>query len=374
MATAQLPVSLTNTSEVGEAVSQRDSASTIRSFDAESEVLSPSSSRATTIADEAVNDQAIYAHMSGIQLAAAPQASVVVNGVQYATGEIRTMMDTVVRARSTHELPPTKAMTLDASVIVQDYGFLNQLRAARGDPAVPPSQEYINLRVEVARQVKERDDSLNDANNLRAARERVDNYLHVANIERRYFQAAQGLAQRRGVQLSSQADMDAITDEIIGVVENAVETSVVDATGPIRINANRLATTANNLDSTAGSLDSTAGSLDSTAGSLDSTAGSLNSAAGSLDSTARSVESIAKLLITAIGLLAAQTNTTSAQIQGLSNLTVAHQMGGPASNNQARGAVDPALAQALYNALNALHRENNRKRGIRGFFRSIFKF
>lgn len=150
------------------------------------------------------------------------------------------MAQELSHARERGEFPPSSTSTMDVQFIVEDYELLCQLRELRKDLSDPAPEEYHQFKIEIARRIQERDDALNeDASKDEAAR-RVDTYLQSVQQERRYFEAASTLLDRRGVKAPTQLDLDKVGEEIFGIVEHVVEQTMADASAPLRTNIGRL--------------------------------------------------------------------------------------------------------------------------------------
>lgn len=236
--------------------------------------------------------------------AIAPPGSFIEIGsnVKYATAEVRVMADTVAQARKTSELPPTQSSTFDAQAIIEDYTLLAQLRLARGDPALPPPEEYTRLRVEVARRIRERDARLGDEECKQAAAERVEGYLKVVGQERRYYDLARTVAKGRGGDRAVSEGAERLMDEIVAVMER----KILDGSGGLRDNFGRIGTTADVLDSTADIFDAVACSLGGTARTLSTATASLNTTTSTLENT--------------LGVMATQISTLNSQLLALTDI------------------------------------------------------
>lgn len=232
---------------------------------------------------------------------ASPGAFADMGNVKYATAEIRVMADTVTQARNTSELPPTQSPALDAQAIIEDYTILAQLRLARGDPALPPPEEYTRLRVEAARRIRERDARLGDEECKRAAAERVEGYLKVVGQERRYYELAGEITKERGIEGHGR-EMERITEEIVEAVERGI------------------GTTAESLDLTASELDSTVHLFNSVVGSLGGMANMLGTAASGLEYSTNTLNSTAETLESTLGVMAAQIGTLNSQLLALTDI------------------------------------------------------
>lgn len=218
------------------------------------------------------------------------------------------MASLVAQARNAGELPPTTSSSNDSEATVHDYTLLAQLRLARGDPALPPPEEYTSLRVEAARRIRERDAQLGDRECRQAATERLDRYLRVVEQERRYYDLASKIAQRGRAEFQ-RMDTEGTTEEIVGPVER----SVLSGSAELRHNVARIGVTAETLDLTASKLDSAARLFDTVSHSLGGTANMLNTAATSLNATGDTLENT-------LGVMVAQISTLNSQLLALADI------------------------------------------------------
>jgi len=315
---------------------------------------SPASTAATSIGEE-------IAPASPIVLPTPPQ-SIMASAKNYKTGQLRAMADAVAKARKTGELPNSKASLEDVEIIVQDYKFLTQLQAVRGDPTKPHSREYVTLKVDIARHIKNRDDDLDDDAVREVAANRVANFKRVVSQEERFFEILSLVSRNKGTINPSQVDFAAVFDEIMDVIE----TSMSEAAGPLRLNTNRLSKTAHSMDSTAHSMDSTAHSMDSTAHSMDSTAHSMDSTAHAMGSAVQSLHTSVNLLNTSTGVLNSSVNVIGAQINGISahaqnlgNLIRIYELVNQQSNDRVDGSLQNMHSavvglQAILNSIPAI--------------------
>jgi hypothetical protein len=222
---------------------------------------------------------------------ATPSNNIMIGTKKYTTGQLRVMADTVDKARRTGELPASKASLEDTHVIVQDYKFLTLLRAARGNPSAdnPPSEKYHALRVDIARRIKDRDDDMDDDAARAIAADRVTKFKRVVSQEDRLLHLVNLFSRTRGTINPSQVDMAAIMDEIMDIIE----TSMSDAAGPLRLNANRMSNTANNMDVTANNLGTSVNSLNS---SMNVLSGSVNVVGAQINGLSANVQNLGSLV------------------------------------------------------------------------------
>ena len=153
--------------------------------------------------------------------------------------DMRAMNDALAQARQNGEMPHTTSSPMDAQAVVEDYGFLTRLREVRGDASAPVPESYAQLRVEVTRRIRERDSALSEEETRREAARRVNNYLRSIEQERFFFDAA--TSSPRSVHSKSSwshsttpVDVETLGEELLSIVEQAADQTLVDATEPLR--------------------------------------------------------------------------------------------------------------------------------------------
>ncbi|KAI6779839.1 uncharacterized protein J7T54_003763 [Emericellopsis cladophorae] len=169
------------------------------------------------------------------------------NGEQQCnTGQLRIMDNELVRARQNGEMPRTSASPLDKQAMIEDYGYLTQLREIRGDVTAPAPDTYKTLKVEIARRIQERDSTSNDEGMRQEAARRINSYLKSIEKERDFFDAATASTPRTpsasGSQCSrscnstrsSQVDGETIGEEIFSIVGEVADQTIHDATEPLK--------------------------------------------------------------------------------------------------------------------------------------------
>ncbi|KAH6982970.1 hypothetical protein BKA56DRAFT_614983 [Ilyonectria sp. MPI-CAGE-AT-0026] len=154
----------------------------------------------------------------------------------YPVGQIRGMATALECARDNGEFPNTTASTMDTQAVIEDYERLMLLRQSRGNLSLPAPESYKQLRVEIARRILDRDASHDDTKTDAEAARRVSSYLRSVQQEQRYFDAANTMLQRRGVSNPTQLDVDNVSEDLCSIVEQTIEQTISDATGPLRLN------------------------------------------------------------------------------------------------------------------------------------------
>ncbi|KAG9258070.1 uncharacterized protein F5Z01DRAFT_670722 [Emericellopsis atlantica] len=168
------------------------------------------------------------------------------------TGQLRIMDNELVRARQNGEMPRTSASPLDTQAMIEDYGYLTQLREIRGDVTAPAPDAYKTLKVEIARKIQERDSASNDEGMRQEAARRVNSYLKSIEKERDFFDAATASTPRTpfasgshcsrscSSTRSSQVDAETFGEEILSIVGEVADQTIDDATEPLRRQAEKL--------------------------------------------------------------------------------------------------------------------------------------
>ncbi|KAI8236998.1 hypothetical protein K4K54_001327 [Colletotrichum sp. SAR 10_86] len=155
----------------------------------------------------------------------------------YTTGHLRTMRDELVQARKTGVLPGTTSSVEDPKNIVEDYQYLQHLRDALGDPSVyPPPERYNQLKIEIARRIKTRDEAEGGSTKLEEMDSRVQSWMGSINKEARMLEITHAALQRKGISNPTQADLDAIAEEFMQIAER----TLLDVANPLRMNATRM--------------------------------------------------------------------------------------------------------------------------------------
>ena len=176
---------------------------------------------------------------------AAPTAPalVMVGGIGYPLGQLRVMADELAHARRNGEFPQTSLPSMDAQSIVEDYQGLLGLRATRGSHLLAAPEAYKQLHASITHRVRERDASLSQDSGTGEVARRSSAYLRSIEQERRFYEAANSMLQRRGIAVPTQLDLDSVSDEICDIVEKSVEhmeQCVAEANEPLQMNVGRL--------------------------------------------------------------------------------------------------------------------------------------
>jgi hypothetical protein len=125
---------------------------------------------------------------------------------------------------------------MDAQAVVEDYGLLTRLREVRGGAEADKAPDaYKYLRVEVARRIQERDSVLSEEESRKEAARRVHNYLRSIEQERFFFDAATSpKSPHSKTSETSLVDVEVLGEELLSIVEQAADQTLVDATEPLR--------------------------------------------------------------------------------------------------------------------------------------------
>ncbi|KAI8242469.1 hypothetical protein K4K53_003790 [Colletotrichum sp. SAR 10_77] len=164
----------------------------------------------------------------------------------YTTGQIQAMRDELTQARKREEFPNTTSNTQDPKTIVEDYQCLMRLRDVRGDPSIyPPPKKYNQLKIEIARRIKTRDEAEGGSIKLEEMDNRVQSWMGSINKEARMLEITQAALQRKGISNPTQADLDAIAEEFMQIAER----TLLDVANPLRMNATRMEGNMSRFDS-----------------------------------------------------------------------------------------------------------------------------
>lgn len=190
-----------------------------------------------------------------------PRATIV-GDVAYSAEELRIMADQILEGRRAGDLPGDKFRRLtDAATIVEDFGHLEHLRYVRGDPAQPPSQEYLVLLANISKKIKAREAELEEGADDEEIARRVLTYMRGAEKEKEAFDRARGYLEQEFKVLRNNDDkqMEEMAEEVFSVIENAM----LDSAGPLRLNINRLEAQLGTVDNQMANLDMHMSKVDS---------------------------------------------------------------------------------------------------------------
>ncbi|KAI1637420.1 hypothetical protein F4809DRAFT_640475 [Biscogniauxia mediterranea] len=286
---------------------------------------------------------------------------VVVNGTPYTTTQLSDMGRTLSRARAENEFPTTTTPTYNVQAIIDDYTRLMQLRQLRVGLS---RSEWITNRtaseylVAVTRDIRERDETLAEEAATANVEARVGGMMNGVQAESAMYQlirhAVHSVLQTRAAQQTgtdSGVDMTAILqnvdrrlDELTSAQETGVsilmnqirntiqghisqenpavagvnmeivmeevfgtiERSLLDATGPLRLNINRMNGQINHVDGQIVQLNAITGHARAIEGHVQSMGTNLNSMGTLLNSTNGNIASMTTqvgLLQTIVGML-----------------------------------------------------------------------
>ncbi|KAF4877072.1 hypothetical protein CGCSCA1_v003601 [Colletotrichum siamense] len=170
---------------------------------------------------------------------------IIVGQTAYPPGQLQVWRDELQQARRTGAFPQTTATLDDPKNIVEDYKLLERLRDARGDPARQPPTRYNQLKIEIARRIKTRDEAEGGSTKLEEMDNRVQSWMGSINKEARMLEITQAALQRKGISNPTQADLDAIAEEFMQIAER----TLLDVANPLRMNATRMEGNMSRFDS-----------------------------------------------------------------------------------------------------------------------------
>ncbi|KAK8093937.1 TCP-1/cpn60 chaperonin family-domain-containing protein [Apiospora hydei] len=224
------------------------------------------------------------------------KGSETVTMVHLSAAEINDIGSRLAAARANGELPDTTAPDYNLEIMYQDYQRLLYLQRLRGDVSKPASREYNAAFVEVNREISQRDIQFRQVQRETETSQRMESIREHLNAQVREHNARQaaveavatavrnGQAQnveasvvinqiRAAVQTMAGtqahgidgANMDAVMEEVFATIE----TALLDAAGPLRLNNNRLDQNNNRLDQNNNRLDQNNNRLDQNNNRLD---------------------------------------------------------------------------------------------------------
>ncbi|RYO93424.1 hypothetical protein DL766_000814 [Monosporascus sp. MC13-8B] len=198
-----------------------------------------------------------------------------INGYPIDAAELETMGRALIQARANGEFPRTTTPSYDIQATLDDYARLVRLREARGDA---PRSEWPNMRnatnllINITRDIRNRDELRGDQAEATTVQNRIANMMQgvhgEANLYRLVQHAVHHSIQNQAVQQDlaagghemagilseirdriehlategrhgvNESNMEDVLEEVFGMIEHAL----IDAAGPIRLNANRLDT------------------------------------------------------------------------------------------------------------------------------------
>ncbi|KAL2882406.1 hypothetical protein SGCOL_002146 [Colletotrichum sp. CLE4] len=240
---------------------------------------------------------------------------ILIGQTAYTPGHIRGMSDQLQQARRTGGFPNTTSAVEDPQTIVEDYQHLQRLRDARGDPALPPSEQYNILKVDIARRIKARDEAHGVPANFQEVDHRVQTWMSSINKEARMLEITQAALQRKGINNPTQDDLDAIAEEFMQIAER----TLLDVANPLRMNTTRLA---GNIDRFDGQLNGLASLNDAVNTSMTAQLNNLASVMSTLQSTmGNAVDTSMEAVSTALGTSTeAMSGAMNAQISTLNTV------------------------------------------------------
>ncbi|KAH8178052.1 hypothetical protein LIA77_03134 [Sarocladium implicatum] len=140
----------------------------------------------------------------------------------------------LANARANKLFPPTSAPSTDVQSTAHDYELLLQLQHARN---MTSSEAYDQLRVEVARRVRDRDDAYNQEANRDEAVRRVESYLRSVEHEKEHYESLSSSSTPSTPSVSSRCGDGCSTpktnEDILSLCEHAMEQARIDVTKPL---------------------------------------------------------------------------------------------------------------------------------------------
>ncbi|KAK6825806.1 hypothetical protein PG987_013300 [Apiospora arundinis] len=327
--------------------------------------------------------------------------------IHLSTTEINDIGSRLAAARANGDLPNTRAPDYNLEIMYQDYQRLLSLQRLRGDINQPPSKEYNSAFVEVNREITQRDIQFRELQQETETNQRMENIREHLNEQVRQHNARQaayeaitaavtnGKSQnieasavmneiRAAVQTMAgthsngvnNINMDAVMEEVFATIE----TALLDAAGPLRLNNQRYDQNNARHDQNNTRLGNQIDSLGTQVGALNNNVGAVSNHVSALGALVHSVNTIANSTNAQTGQLSRDINTLQEVINMIPTLVEESLQRNLSLAIQA--AMGPALIGALTTGLKSVttppssptsgHKKKQR-RGFFGFFKRSHK-
>jgi hypothetical protein len=280
------------------------------------------------------------------------------------------MMEMLNQAQRHKELPLVRYSLNGAGKIVDDYERLLKLRDARGDPLLSSPRAYTRLRGELAAEIVHREinaaHGTPEAENLKGVLQEFCSATAAA--------AAKGAATTANAVATNgvlnQQALDHFAAEVLELIQQGVEASMQDSTGPLRLNVRQLDGQISRMD---GQLDMVRSQTAAMGSALSAQNGLLHSQVealnGALATTTAQIAAIG-------GNMAAQHTNFQAQfdamhaITGRMNSLLDNQIASLGNNIQ--GEVKAGLEKSLEGAVDSAVRQHMISPGAQEYFKTLF--
>ncbi|KAK8129692.1 hypothetical protein PG999_002072 [Apiospora kogelbergensis] len=322
------------------------------------------------------------------------QGNETVTMIHLSTAEMNDIGSRLAAARDKGDLPTTRAPDYNLEIMYQDYQRLVYLQRLRGDTSQPASDEYNSAWVEINREIFQRDIQFREQQQKDETNQRMDSIREHLNAQVRQHNARQtaieavttavrnGQAQnveasvvmneiRSAVQNMAGTrsnslegvDMDAVMEEVF----STIETALLDAAGPLRLNNNR-------YDQNNTRLGDQINNMTAQVGALNNNVGAVSNHVSALGALLHSVNTINTSTSTQMGQVSDQVHNlqdVAGMLPTLVDEAVQHSI-----SQAIQAAMGPALISALTTGLKGVNAPpssptgcgKKKRRGIFGFF------
>ncbi|KAK8078023.1 hypothetical protein PG996_004193 [Apiospora saccharicola] len=323
------------------------------------------------------------------------QGSDTVTMIHMSAAEINDIGARLAAARANAELPDTTAPGYNLEIMYQDYQRLLYLQRLRGDVTQPASDGYNAAFVEVNREIAQRDVQFREQQQQTETQLRMENIREHLNAQVREHNARQaaieavanairnGQAQnvdasvvmneiRSAVQTMAGtqahgidgANMDAVMEEVFATIE----TALLDAAGPLRLNNQQYNQNNARLDQTSNRLGDQVNNMTAQLGAMNNHVSAVSNHVSALGTLLHSVNTISNATNNQAGQLSREVNILQEVVRMIP--AVVEQAVQQQLSETIHAAMGPALLRALTDSINRVNAPRQRTR--RSFF-AIFK-
>ncbi|KAK8134539.1 hypothetical protein PG984_006551 [Apiospora sp. TS-2023a] len=354
----------------------------------------PQSARDTS---QALQQRSVSSPASGsatISFGVQEQGSETVTMIHMTAAEINDIGARLAAARANAEFPNTRAPDYNLEIMYQDYQrllSLQRLRGTNGERTPEFDAAFVEVNREIAqRDVQFREQQQNTETQLRMEniREHLNEQVRQHNARQAAYEAitaavrngqaqnvdasviinqirsaAQTMAGTRNNSLDG-VDMDAVMEEVFATIE----TALLDAAGPLRLNNARLDQTRDRLDQNNTRLGNQLDNMATQVGAMNNHVSAVSNHVSALGTLLHSVNTIANATNSETGQLADQVRILQEVVTMLP--AVVEQAVQQQLSETIHAAMGPALLRALTDSINRVNAPRQRTR--RSFF-AFFK-
>ncbi|KAK8025046.1 hypothetical protein PG990_002869 [Apiospora arundinis] len=289
--------------------------------------------------------------------------------IHLSTAEINDIGSRLAAARAQGDLPSTRAPGYNLEIMYQDYQRLLYLQRLRGDIDHPPSVEYNSAFVEVNREITQRDIQFREVQRENETQQRMESIREHLNAQVREHNARQAAieavstAVRNGQAQNVEAsviinqiraavqsmagtqsngvdgtNMDVVMEEVFATIE----TALLDAAGPLRLNVNRMDQV---LDGHAGNLNNQINNMTTQVGAMNNHVSAVSNHVSALGTLLHSVNTINNATNNQMGQISREVNTLQDLVNMLPDLVE------ESLQRNLSQAIEAAMGPALFSAL-----------------------